>query len=425
MSFLLDGKAPSIPECQQAAAALRTPEIISAITDKIMQAEQQRVKEEQEKSLHAEKEKKPESAKIHQIVRNVPREERAGGVTVPVWAMVTAVVCILLLGGALGYLAFRQPADRPPEASAEESLPQSVVQRFEELQYIGMAAAQQKAAEAAGLDAASAVFFSTKLSADGNAVRYEAELAGHDGTAYICTVDAVSGEVLSVRSEPAEYVPDPAGWLPLETLRSMALECAALEKAVFTKEKLSTESDIYYYKFEFTDSAGRSFNVHENAETGALLKYTVKEPPPANEEALISLEKAREQALSRAAASADQVIFTKEKLEGAVWMMAMTLNDGTQYTVELDARTGMANTVDVHPVSADTSQMMGMLAAKDFALKKAGLKDDGSVRFTKAKIDRSGGAYVYELAFENAEYEYEITLRAKNGEILKFRTSAL
>jgi uncharacterized membrane protein YkoI len=99
-----------------------------------------------------------------------------------------------------------------------------------------------------------------------------------------------------------------------------------------------------------------------------------------------------------------------------------TLDDGTQYTVELNARTGMANAVDVRPVSADTSQLIGTLKAKDAALEKAGLSAENSgVRFSKAKIDRSNAAYVYEFEFQTADYEYEATINAMTGEVLKYR----
>ena len=426
MTFLRDGDTPAIPECQADAAALLTPEIRSALTDRIMQNEAARIAEEKQKK-NAEKHP-AETVKIRQIVRNVPRGEQAGhGATVPLWAMIAAVAVIAVLAGLLGWQLLR---DRRPEGShsAEESLPASIVQRAEELKYVGMEKAQEEAIWATGYKPEDIVIISSKLTADGNDVRYEVTLAARERGAYVVTLNAVTGAVLAkprAAEDVATEYPDAKQWLPLSQLRAMALECANLEKAVFTKEKLGTSGEIHYYKFEFTSADGKEYTVHENALTGALMKYSVKEPAPAEANDLISAEKARSLALSRTGADASQVIFTKEKLEGTVWLFAMTLDDGTQYTIELNAQTGMANTVDVHPVSADTSGMTGMIAAKNFAVKKAGLTDDDSLHFTKAKIDRGGGAYVYELAFENDEYEYEVTLHAKTGEILKFRTAAL
>ena len=77
----------------------------------------------------------------------------------------------------------------------------------------------------------------------------------------------------------------------------------------------------------------------------------------------------------------------KEKLDGTVYLLAFTLEDGTQYIIEIDAKTGHVNTVDVILVSADTSDYIGLAAAKKIALERTGLTDsEDSVLFTKAKI---------------------------------------
>ena len=425
MAFLRDGAELSPEECQAETAALLTPEIRDALTEKIMQTEKTRIEEEQ-KQKKAEQ-KPAEQTKIRQIVRNVPPAERAGnGVTVPVWAMVTAAAVLVLMTGALIVLGVKTLRGKnPAQPPAEDSLPASVVQRAEELKYLGMAKAQQTAAEAAGVNPEAAVYLNTKLTADGDQICYEVRFAVQGGDACTCKLDAVSGALLSKESSREDYVPDTAGWMARETLRSMALEYAGLEKAVFRKEKLGGEGDQHYYKYEFTDSSGKEYSVQELTANGALLKYEVKEPRTDDDQQLISLERAREQVLTRIGAAENQVIFTKEKLEGTVWLISVTLDDGTQYTVELNAQNGNVNTVDAHPFTADVSNMTGLLAASRDALRKAGLPDDGSVRFTKAKIDRSGGAYVYELAFETSEYEYEVTLHAQTGELLRFRAAAV
>ena len=93
----------------------------------------------------------------------------------------------------------------------------------------------------------------------------------------------------------------------------------------------------------------------------------------------------------------------------------------TGVLIELNAETGNVNTVDVHPVSADITQAVGLLAARDTALRMAELTDRDPVEFTKAKIDRSSGSYVYELEFETPDYEYEVSIRTETGEVLKYR----
>jgi len=135
----------------------------------------------------------------------------------------------------------------------------------------------------------------------------------------------------------------------------------------------------------------------------------------------LTLELMREQGYYDPDKIRDQVVFTKAKLDGAVYLISFTLDDGTQYAIELDAKTGMINTLDVHPVTGDISKAIGLLAAKDIALRQAGILDADVKQYTKARIDRSNAAYVYELEFETEAYEYAVTLDMQTGEILKYK----
>ena len=47
--------------------------------------------------------------------------------------------------------------------------------------------------------------------------------------------------------------------------------------------------------------------------------------------------------------------------------------------------------------------------------------EEKNVNFTKAKIDRSSGIYVYELEFETYDYEYEVSIAVQDGTPVKFR----
>ena len=151
-------------------------------------------------------------------------------------------------------------------------------------------------------------------------------------------------------------------------------------------------------------------------------KYTAEELTAEEPENIISPAQAKTRAVSRVGdLDLSQVIFTKVKLDGGAYLIAFTLDDGTQYLIELNAATGSVNTVDVHPVSADITQAVGLLKARDTALHMAELTERDAVDFTKAKIDRSNGAYVYELEFETPDYEYEVSIRTATGEVLKYR----
>lgn len=424
--FLQNGNAPDLDGSRAAAAELPLPEEVASVCARLMKAGSAQA--ESDGTEHT----APLPERILEITRRSTQEPEPSGkpqrgtVSVPVWTLILGAV-LILLAGAAGYGLFRNGLHRDnpeTESSGEEEPPTpSEVQRAKELNYIGFDGAQEKAAESVGKPADTLVFTSTKLQTDSGSARYEITLLDADAVQYTYVIDAQSGAVFSQNSvQTEEDVPDRTDWIAGPVLRAEAVQAAGADAVLFTKEKLGSESGAYYYKIEFTDAEGKSYTVHLMTQTGMMMKYSVKGPNTADDSALISQEEARRQALARVGAvSEDAVIFTKEKLEGAVWLISLTLDDGTQYTVELNARTGMSNTVDVHPVSADVSDMIGMLRAREIALDFAGLTDSPDVRFTKAKIDRGNASYVYELEFETVSCEYEVTVHAVTGELLKFR----
>lgn len=288
--------------------------------------------------------------------------------------------------------------------------------------YLSFTQAREKALQSAAVSEQDAAFIKTKLNPESEPVTYELTFLDDKGSQYEYLLDAENGEVIDSAVSKTKTVLNTRDFLPPDTVRQMALECAGLSDAIFTKEKLDNENDIYYYKIEFNDADGREYQVQLLASTGALLKYTVKDAPELHITDAIPLEEAKTQALLRAGGlSEEQVTFTKAKLDGSVYLLAFTLEDGTQYTIELDAKTGLANTVDVVLVSTDTSRFIGFAKAKQLALEKAGLSADTPVFYSKAKIDRDNAAYVYELEFETAAYSYEVRLNTNTGEILKFQ----
>ncbi len=60
-----------------------------------------------------------------------------------------------------------------------------------------------------------------------------------------------------------------------------------------------------------------------------------------------------------------------------------------------------------------------MDAAKEIALNHAGLTAS-QVTFTKAKLDKDDGRYIYEIEFRYNIYEYEYEIDAITGTILDF-----
>ena len=68
---------------------------------------------------------------------------------------------------------------------------------------------------------------------------------------------------------------------------------------------------------------------------------------------------------------------------------------------------------------SDTSQYIGTEKAKELALTHSGVSSSSAV-FTKTKLDRDDGVYVYEIEFQADTMEYAYEIDASTGNILSF-----
>ncbi len=69
--------------------------------------------------------------------------------------------------------------------------------------------------------------------------------------------------------------------------------------------------------------------------------------------------------------------------------------------------------------AADKTSFIGEAAAKEIALKKAGL-NASQVVFEKAQLDRDDGIWQYEIEFRQNNIEYDVDVKADDGKILSF-----
>lgn len=74
---------------------------------------------------------------------------------------------------------------------------------------------------------------------------------------------------------------------------------------------------------------------------------------------------------------------------------------------------------DAEKVKPDKVAHISEEKAKKIALDKAGLKD-ADVKFIKIKLDKDDGILKYEVEFRKGLTEYEIDVKADDGEIIKF-----
>jgi|GEM_PF-4668528 len=418
LTFLQSGVQPDPDQLDSAVRSIvMTPAEADAVCLGVQQAEEDYAAQQMQA--------KPEGdlPSVREIVRtdNAASKPKSA---IPVWGIVLVCICIILLCAVIGLLLDRRNIRQQPHTgvSHDEEAEPYTVQNLTDLHYISMDDARAAALADAGLSADDVTFTNTKLDTGSLPVCYKIIFIDSNAVQYEYTLDAESGKLLKQQSFQTDTPLDTEGWLPISEMRRKALAMIRSDAVLILREQLGNDGERGYYKFTFQDAEGKMYTVQFDAADGILLKYTVETPKVISTAEIISLETAKQQAVGRVGnLSSDQVIFTKEKLDGAVYLISFTLDDGTQYALELDAATGMTNTLDVHPVAADTSRAIGLLAAKDIVLRQADLTDADILSFSKAKIDRSNGAYVYELEFETAAYDYEATLDMVSGEILRYR----
>ncbi|MCD7947144.1 MAG: PepSY domain-containing protein [Oscillospiraceae bacterium] len=166
----------------------------------------------------------------------------------------------------------------------------------------------------------------------------------------------------------------------------------------------------------------------------------------ASSAAYLGTDVVKEIALADAGLSAAATTFYEVSLDTDDGQMVYELefvSAGTEYEYEIDATTGAilqkeqkGNNIKVQapaasaaPATATTapastpavtavSSLIGLEAAKDIALKDAGLSAS-EVTFSKAKQDEEDGVQVYELEFRVGKIKYEYEINAVTGAILK------
>lgn len=160
-----------------------------------------------------------------------------------------------------------------------------------------------------------------------------------------------------------------------------------------------------------------------------------KESTETNSNNLISLETAKNKALSNAGVSASKCTFTKTKLDTDDGIKVYDIEFKTsdkEYEYEVDAKTGEILSKDIDTIKEksttsnktsnntskdNSSSYIGIDKAKSIALNHAGASN---VIFEKAKLDRDDGKTIYEIEFYKDGMEYSYEIDALTGKILDY-----
>ena len=190
-------------------------------------------------------------------------------------------------------------------------------------------------------------------------------------TVLACLILAGCGSPTSVKAQP----------IGLEAAKAVALEDAGLSASAvsFSTTGLDRQGDTEYYAIDFT-SGDSSYEYDIDAISGRVIECRVSQGTVA-----AAQPQASAQPQTTAAPSNSQ---TGTK----------TSQTGTQSSGEL----------------------IGEQAARDAALKHAGLSDS-QVTFLKTKLDREDGRQVYEVEFYTQDYkEYDYEIDALTGEVRSY-----
>ncbi len=330
---------------------------------------------------------------------------------------------------------------------------------------IGLEVAKSAALRHAGVAPASATFGKTAADQDNGRREYDIEFnAG--GYHYEYEIDAETGSVLKSEKEAIAQTGTGAGTgsatgqtgagtgdIGAEAAKSAALRHAGVSAsdATVTKAQLDYDNGRAEYDVEFV-AGGYKYEYEIDAASGSVLKSEKEAVSQSGSGAGtgggtgqtgagtgdIGAEAAKSAALQHAGVSASDATVTKAQLDydnGRSEYDIEFVAGGYKYEYEIDATSGSVLKSEQEPIAQSGhhteehhtedhntgttgSGDIGVEAAKQAALSHAGLSA-GQVSGLKAEQDRDDGRLEYEVEFRANGYEYEYTIDAANGAILK------
>lgn len=342
---------------------------------------------------------------------------------------------------------------------------------------IGKTAAEKAAFSDAGVTASDVAVTRTEFDFERGKFVYEVDFIS-DGREYEYTLDANTGAVIKKETEGKENNAQQGtvtAAISLDEAKEIALADANVAAAdvTFTKEKTDRDDGRYEYDLEFV-TATHEYEYEISAATGnitdksvdairqsgtASVPNTAPDPAPApdtsspetppepapdssvepapapaptpdntasvSDSELITLAQAKEKALADAGIAAADASFTKEKLDrddGVYHYEVEFVSGGKKYEYDVNAANGAVLKKEVETVKQTQTtpaepEILTLAQAKEKALADADVAA-ADATFTKEKMDRDDGRYVYEIDFttDSARYDYEID--AATGNVL-------
>lgn len=193
----------------------------------------------------------------------------------------------------------------------------------------------------------------------------------------ICTIFLIS--LIAIIAFMLSHSGSTINAIGAEKAENLALVDAGIDpaKANMSKTDYSYEDGKFVYEVEF-DANGTEYDYHIDAQTGAVVKK--KQEP-------------------------DDDYITRSQNTNETTQPSSAVTDKTQQ-------------------SAQTDDGIGVDRAKEIALEKSGFTAD-EVTFKKAKLDHDDGNSCYKIEFIHGDTEYEYSIHAVNGSVIKFDTDKI
>lgn len=271
--------------------------------------------------------------------------------------------------------------------------------------YISMDAAQNKALNAANVDAANVESYSAQMGDVGTTTCYEVQFVS-DGYAYYYAVNATDGEIVKVTKTPV-------GEEPIQAQPEQTADASASQTGETTP----------------STATGNQNNTATTKPTAGQTTTT----PAANGQ--ITLEQAKETALKHAGLKADAVTFVKAEQDyengKLVYEVEFVTNDGgkvVEYDYEIDAATGSVVSYDYDAenyVSAKgaTTVSVDEATAKQTVLNK--VPGATAANIYEWKLDFDDGRWEYDGKIVYNLMEYDFTVDASSGAVTEWGVESI
>ena len=298
--------------------------------------------------------------------------------------------------------------------------------------YISETDAKNTALADAGVDASSVTVQKLSLDWDDGRVVYDVEFYDLQ-TTYEYEIDAVSGEIVKRETEQSPLASGEV--IGLAAAQNAAASDAGVSNPTFTKGKLDRDDGRSIYEIEFTDGSTR-WEYDIDALTGAVLSKKTKAVSASSGSGVsgvIGEQAARAAALSDAGLSESDVTFGKVELDydDGRWEYEIEFFTASgKYEYDIDAATGSILSKESEgassPASSGTSSgtasgsssLIGEEKARELVLQDAGISASAAT-FTQSELEQDDGRWEFEIDFFANGTEYEYTVDAQNGTILK------